>query len=35
MAIDAAYQVPPSGFEPAVADIDQAVAGGDSKRAGV
>src|SRR5215472_8021717 len=29
MAIDAAHQVPPSGFEPAVADIDEAVAGGD------
>jgi hypothetical protein len=26
MAIDAAHQVPPSGFDPAVADIDEAVA---------
>jgi hypothetical protein len=34
MAIDAAHQVPPSGFEPAVADIDEAVAGGDRSARG-
>src|SRR6516225_10974337 len=34
MAIDAAHQVPPSGFEPAVADINEAVAGGDRSARG-
>jgi hypothetical protein len=35
MAIDAAHQVPPSGLEPAVADIDEAVAGGDRSARGI
>src|SRR5215469_5120583 len=34
MAIDPAHQVPTSSFEPAVADIDEAVTGGDRSARG-